>query len=696
MRLKRWLFAFVAILLSLVLLCSCADPAGNQTDSTDTTAQTEAAETEDTDTEESTTETAVPELIPCQTAVVENPDWGYRAYSVGVSEPTIAAAKLLDGGDVEVVSYNPGACEVYVYDCFGHKAIIEVTVADDEARSIAYQANPCVEQYIDAYDFGVRPYDPDGANEDHTANLQAAIDYAYEQGGGTVYLYPGIYDIDFLHIRDNVTLEMYSGFEDATDGFTDALAEMVENGEVTVLRGTRIMNNQLNANGRDGSSDFTIRGGVLDNNNSTRTIFLFGLASNVVIENVIMKDIKNDHMIQITGCDNVKIKNCIFAGFVWGGTFTREVIQIEPSMPGAHGSADTAPQRFAEGEYICPENVEIDNCYFGPSDENPGPHIAIGHHWCAHEANCDTLKITNCFFDRCSYSAIRFANIVNVEITGNKFVASKDANKLCNEINPAFIILYTYNEDVTYTNIVDDRLVTKALANEQSGSHHINIQNNEFIVEQGSDKRIITAGGNNQTPGALYWANVLRQDTYDSTPYTVSGYFATSNYMSDLSFCNNKIVYEGQPTVNDYMCGFSAIHGVLFEDNDIQLNGGCTFKQSYQNINGLSVTRCTKGEAAETYKMDMQKSDKHILLTHDSGSTVKIMSDGNYLLTLIATEGGSIKISSTRDGNITVDVIADDGYRFAGWVDDSGAAFNKTGEYTITKTLKLKAIFEKG
>ena len=93
--------------------------------------------------------------------------------------------------------------------------------------------------------------------------------------------------------------------------------------------------------------------------------------------------------------------------------------------------------------------------------------------------------------------------------------------------------------------------------------------------------------------------------------------------------------------------------------------------------------------------MNMRNCDNHILLTHESGSTVKIRSDGSHVLTLIATEGGSIEIGSTLDGNILVDVIADDGYRFAGWTDDGGAAFSKTGEYTITKALKLKAIFEK-
>lgn len=679
MKFNKTSIFFLVLALSAVILVSCQK--GNESSDSTTTVPT--------------TNEQPPEivLVPHDKTVVANPDWGYTAMSVGTSDPTIVSATLLDKGDVEIVSYNPGAAEVYVYDCFGHKAIIEVTAADDENCTLTCKANPCTEEYIDAANFGVTPQMPGIKPVDVTNKLQEAIDYAYKQGGGTVYLYPGIYKVDFLHIRDNVTLEMYSGYTDATEGFTDELAQAVREGTVTVLQGTRIMNNKLNDYGRNGASNFTIRGGVLDNDGSTRTILLFGHAKNVVVENVIIKDIKNDHMIQVTGCENVEIKNCIFAGFEWGGTFTREVIQIEPSTPGAHGGADTAPQRFAEGEYICPKDVTIDHCYFGPSDERPGPHIAIGHHSSAQDANCENLQITNNVFDRCSYSAIRFANIVNVEITGNKFIATADTNKLCTESNPAFIIIFSYTSACTYNNIVDGRKITKAYAEEKSGSHNLNIANNEFSVEKGSDKKIITVEGTIYTPGATYRTGVLRQDVYNSTPYSLTGYFRNTNFIGNLNFSDNKITYGGQPGFGDSAFYFKRVFGLTFENNEIELNGA-RFTKAYNNIKGVYVESCFNGEEAETYKVTMYKSSCYIQIPNADGSFVNIVAPKTYPLTLIACEGGRIEITSTTEGNIIVKVIANDGYNFTGWK-NGDAAFNQSGKYTISSSLTLKAQFAK-
>jgi uncharacterized repeat protein (TIGR02543 family) len=486
---------------------------------------------------------------------------------------------------------------------------------------------------------------------------------------------------------------MYSGYEDATNGFTNELAKMVKTGKVTVLQGTRIMNNVLHGIGREGASNFTIRGGVLDNNNSTRTIFLFGLANNVVLENVIMKDIKNDHMIQITGTSNVTIKNCIFAGFQWGGTFTREVIQIEPSTPGAHGSGENPPQKFAAGELICPKNVEIDNCYFGPSDENPGPHIAIGHHGSAHEANCENFKITNCIFDRCSYAAIRFANLVNVEITGNKFIASKDANKLCEEKDPSFIILFSYSSAATYNNIIDGRKVTKALAQEKSGSHNLNISNNEFSVEKGSDKKIITVAGTSYTPGSFYQAGVLRQDTYDSKPYKLAGYLRSTNYISDILFTNNKVTYSGQSTSKDSAFSFTRVFDLSFENNDIQMTD-CSFKYEANGINGLHLSNCKSGVEAQTYTVSSQTGKGTIILKNSDGSTAQLKFSISAKHTIVAETGGRIEITQDTSGNVTFTPVAKDGYTFVGWVDTNGKSI-AAGSITVSEQSTFTAKFTK-
>lgn len=650
-------------------------------------------------TEEATAATEVTEeslnAEPRSSVTVENPGWGYDAHSVSVSDETVVRAELdKKTGNVTLTSYNPGEATVYVHDCFDHKAIIKVSVADDADCTIAYEASPCTEEYIDAADYGVLPGKSTSNLPDYSAHLQKAINYAHNQGGGTVYLYPGFYYIKVLRMRENVTLKMYSGFTDAREGFTDELAKMIKNGEVTVLVNSRIMNANYNDYGRNGSSNFTISGGVIDNNHTTTSTVLFGLSENIVVENAIFKDIKNNHVFQITGCNNVAIRNCIFAGFEWGGTFTRETIQIEQSSPGSHGAnVETTPQRFENGEIYGSKNVTIDSCYFGPSDELPGAHIAIGHHGTAHEAVCDNLQITNNIFEDCTYAAIRFASIVNVEITGNKFINAKNTNKFCDNDDPALIIIYPNTSNVTYENIINGQKVYKAVSQEQAGSHNLNISNNEFTVAAGSDKRIIDVKGTTFTPGVIFKAGVLRQDTYDSKPYVLTGYFKSTNYIGNLNFTDNKITYEGQPTVKDAVFKFVNVYGLGFENNDITLNG-CKFRSANYGIEGLYTSACPTGEKAETYAIESQSVRNYLSIPHPDGGEAHLIFKLEATHYLIAGEGGRIELSSDTKGNVYVTVIPNEGYTFSGWTTDSGA-FTDKGDVIVSSKITLKANFSK-
>jgi len=656
---NRLLLLFIIAILFLCALTSCKAKNGK--------------------TPEDTTVNEATVLIPHDTVLVKNPDWGYTAMSVGVSDPTIVSATLMDGGDVEIVSYNFGSAEVYVYDCFSHKAIIEITVLDDENRTISYTANPCAEDYIDAADFGVTP-----TLEDCSLQLQSAINFAHNQGGGTVYLYPGIYRFKQIIMKENVTLEMYSGFTDAKDGFTMELHKAVLGGKVTVLKNSHIFNNANGAYGRTGQSNFTVRGGVLDNSS-----IIFSLAKNVLIEDLIIKDKESSHMVQITGCEDLAFKNCIFAGIDYSG-FTYEALQIEPSRPNAHGI-----HLFEEGEIVCPKNITVNGCYFGPSMKKPAPHIAIGHHGSAHEANCQGLIITNNVFDGCSYAAVRFAHIVDAKITGNKFTATKKSNKLCTEADPAFIILYSDTSSVTYENIVDKRSVTKALGSEKSGTHNVNISRNEFFVEAGSDKRIISVNGTSILPGAIYKENVLRQDTYNSKPYLLSGYFKSTNFVSNVKFKDNHITYTGQPTFTNYAFSFTNVYALDFSGNKVDLQNGCLFKNADNSIKGLYTKDCHSGESANTYKITTEKSPKYVSVQKADGAFFNMFASGKYELTIIAQTGGRIEIVSDTSGNVAFSIVPKDGYEFKGWIDAGGTDFEPENGYKITSDLVLKAVFEK-
>ena len=650
--------------------------------------------------ETSATETVVTEaettaLIPVEpeTVTVENPGWGFPAHSIEVADPNIITAELVKSSwNLTVTSHHVGETEIAVLDCFGHKATVSVKVSEN--GNISYEAKPCEEEFIGAAQNGIVGSKNSSNLVDQTSKLQALINKTAQNGGGEIFIYPGFYKISLICMREGVTLKMYSGFTDAREGYTPELAEKVKKGEVTVLMVTRIISTDYKDYGRNSACNFTLSGGVIDNNHSTQSTLLFGLSENIVIENMVFKDIKNNHVIQITGSDNVTIRNCIFAGFEWGDTFTRETIQIEQSHPGSHsGDHANAPQRFDYGEMYGCDNIVIDSCYFGPSDELPGAHIAIGHHGTAHEPIVDGFKITNNVFDRPTYAAIRFANIVDVDITGNTFIADQDSNKFCDETNPAFIILYSNTSTITYENIVNGQKVTKAIAEEQSGSHNVNISNNVFTVGKGSDKKIIVATGTNINPGAVYKAGLLRQDTYDAKPYKFAGYIKSTNYISDIIFTSNKVTYSGQGTSKDSAFSFTRVFDLTFENNDIKLTD-CSFKYEANGINGLHLSNCKSGAEAQTYTVSSQSGKGTVVLKLPDGSAAQMKFSASAKHTVIAEEGGRIEITQDNDGNVTFTPVAKDGYTFVGWVDASGKAV-AAGSITVSEQSTFTAKFTK-
>jgi len=669
---------FITLILTAALAVSCSE--GIDTPETTLLEETTEAETA---------------LIPVEpaTVTVENPGWGFPAHSIEVADPNILTAELVKGSwNVTVTSHHVGETEIAVLDCFGHKATIKAKVSEN--GNISYEATPCEEEFISAAKYGIVGSKSTTGLADQTSQLQSLINRVAAKGGGEIFIYPGFYNIKVISMREGVTLRMYSGFTDAREGYTEDLAEKVRKGEVTVLILARILNTDFKDYGRNGSSNFTISGGVIDNDHSTQSTLLFGLSRGITIENMIFKDIKNNHVIQVTGCEDVTIKNCIFAGFEWGDTFTRETIQIEQSHPGAHsGDHANAPVRFDYGETFGCNNVTIDSCYFGPSDELPGHHIAIGHHGTAHEAVCDGFKITNNVFDRPTYAAIRFASITNVEITGNTFTATKDSNKFCEEANPAFIILYPNTGDVTHTSVVDGRKIVKGFGFEQAGTHNVRIADNEFTVEKGSDKRIIMVTGTGVNPGVVYKENVFRQDTYDGKTFVVTGYFKSTNFMGNIDFSENKITYSGQPAAKDFVFRFQGVYGLKFANNELNLTD-CKFARTDEGVSGLSKNAVHERPKSETYTIQARASSKYITLPHADGTAADLVFSSTDTHTLVAGEGGRIELSGDNRGNVTVTVIAEDGYVFDGWTTEQGA-FTSSGSVKITSKTTFTANFKK-
>lgn len=673
------------LLATLTLLAACSTPTPPVTDDTTpgddipvetTPAQTSPAETTPAET------TRDPLLKPTAKGRVKNSEFGLRPHKVVCSDPALLE---FEAGAVvsNLYGYADGTVTLDIEDCFGHKASATVTVTGD---TITVRATPCTESFIEAGQFGAVP----GDSIDDTKAIQAAIDAA--KPGDTVYIYPGIYVVDHLCMKTGVTLEMYTTMTDAHTGFTKELASQVNRGLVTVLSGVRIMNTPFKTPGRDGYSDFTVRGGVLDMKGTTKGAIIFGKANNVVLENVILKDMKNNHAIQLTGCTNTTVRNCMFAGYTWGGTFTREVLQVEPSTPGATGAVPNSPIQFEEGEFNYGENIEISHCYFGKSDKYGAPLMAIGHHSQAGTANVTGFYIRDNIFDEVLYASIRYCNLVDTEITGNTFISTSKYMNVDHDDakTPAHIVLYSSTSTTKYTGINSGKSVTVATPQAQSGIHNMKIEGNTFRVGKGSDKRIIYATGSDHTPGLFYEGNLLRQASYDDPKATAfNGYTVCSNYMENIDFVNNTIDIEGQPTYTNFLMYFYRIRGLEVSGNKINY-GSAKFSTDAEGIVGLSTRGCTMGDHPDQYVIMTGKQGD---VTFKGGAKdISLVASGSFAVN-IAVEGGRLEMDSDGNGNATVTPIPDEGYKFEGWQYADGKAVGD--KLVVSAGTKLVAKFVK-
>lgn len=669
-----------AVLLSLAWLTGCqtdSPPPADTTMPVTTAAETTAAETTAAET------TAAPEpepvipadRVPTVQSSLKHAEAGLRPFTVTSSDRLVAEGEP-SKFSTYIYGYADGTATLSFTDCFGHTASCDVTVRGGE---ITLTPHPPAEDFIEVtLDYKANGYDI----ADDTAAIQKALDDA--RPGDTVYLYPGTYMTGRLVMREGVTLEMYTTMTDATDGFTDELAHRITRGEITVLSGAKIMNNAYNQPGAEGCSGFTIRGGAIT---PAAGSLIFTCADGVLLENVILKESGNSHTLQLSGCTNTTLRNCLFAGYKMGTVFTREVVQIEPTRPNAIGEPPNAPLTFEEGEFHYCENIEIDHCYFGKSDQNGAPLIAIGHHGQHGDANVTGLRITDCVFDEMLFAGIRFSNLVDVEITGNTFISTAAYPNVKHEqtINPACIIIYSASSATTYTSVVTGQTITHADTREQSGTHHLRIENNTFRLGEGTDKRILHITGTAYTPGLFYHAGTLRQTAYNTTPYRFYGYSVCTNSIDNVRFAGNTITFAGQPTYRDYFFYTLRVDRLTVEHNTIEAPADVSFSADNREIPGVRILgRESDGGTIAT-------GPKGNILVESPGDGITLKATQALTVKVKAAEGGCLLFSDDSAGNGIITPVPDDGFTFDGLYAPDGSRI--TGSYSITAAVTLTARF---
>ncbi len=622
-----------------------------------------------------TTAETEPDRDP-ETQRIEASEFGLEPIIIR-GESDIADIVLEDDGSVKLTSKASGNASYRIENNYSEAATLNVSVDEYLKITFEVEAFKAPENSVNVKDFGAKG---NGSAND-TTPIQKAIDSLKD--GGTVYIPKGTYMVSYLVFREDIHIRLAGNLPDATVGYTDEIADYVKNGDVAILRRNGKNNHMfynLNRGGycTEGVSNIALSGGVLDCV-TTGMAFVWSCADGVLFENSIVKDISNNHAIQIGGCSNVVINNIMFAGYTSGDALTRETIQIETMTPNAlSGNLATTPVKCDAGDYQYNKNVSVTGCYFGKSDVS-GPHqTPVGHHSSRDKANCDGLIFSGNVVDNPLMYGLHLTNFVNVDIKDNLFISTEQTAKLADDT--ALISLYTRVNAETYTD-KNGVKITSSCKNEQIGNKNIVIKNNRFVLGGNTNLRVLYITGTGLKPGATITGNINRVDEFGGTPYKYSGYIRSTNVIENIDFSDNTVELEGKTSYTDYLFRVSSVFEFNFENNTIPTEGNI-----YRNSDACLLFATTNpGNCTRTINID-PSAGKIIFVTKNSEIEYKATRSGTLTL---KSEGGR-RIDVTVEKGV-VRITLDDLTNFEGWFDGDKAADLAAGfSGNITLTAKFK------
>ncbi len=670
----------------------------------------------DGDGESTTEQTTAPKGDPVDNKTVTHRSLNFYPWSVTTDNDYIADAVIDDNNEkLKINVYSDGVATLTVKDYWDNTATVEVTVENSKITDCKVSA------FSDPKSVNIKIQGGGRGVQDDTALVQKYIDGFKD--GGTLYFPAGTYNLGNIQLREGITLKLQGKVEDIAAGYTDELAKRVADGEFAIFRGAFLTNYDINVRGGGnyGASNISIIGGMIDLNGeiaSGAQIDLnldgpanersggglaFSRGENLLVQNVLFKDGYATHFIQLAGVKNATVKDCMFAGYVvkpntLGSTTdildSRETIQIEQG----HAWACTN-QMLNAGEFYYCENVTVDGCYFGDSDQAGYQLVPIGHHGDNGPASVTGLKITNNIFDNPYLAGIKVLNYVDVEITNNKFISEEKGHGFR---NTALIDLVVRNWDM-YVNDADDdpslKVDTKfmdengtlvsgkflaAMKYESDGLKNFDISGNEFVISGNSDKRAISLKSSAYTYGVNTEKNVIKLVQGETYGKAYTGFVKSTNFASDISFTNNKISVTSNNLGKNAPVLFSDVYNLTVKDNTVELGDGVSFSQSYGGVSGISVLNEKNYVVSNTFTVNASLQGCKIILPNGKGGTITYTTSSSAILKLIPTEHVRFKFEITSPKELVITVVCDDGYAFDGWVNTSSST-------TISGSLSLTA-----
>lgn len=352
---------------------------------------------------------------PIEFCIYKNTDAKLKSYAATVNNFTNEQLQaMLDGNTL--INVREYAVRVYnsqkAGDCTRH------FFADDKDT---YYITPSDTPYRNEY----MGYDSYNKNTRHYYVFCAVMDQVERNGGGTVVVKAGTYNItNEIPIPSNTTIKLENGVVMKKKAETGTTALPSNNGIFAFVEPKHSSSTPVVYSGYGGVHDVNIVGpeqgsAIIDNNSyQTGICLVMAHCKNVKIENITFINGNGGHFIELDASTNVSISGCRFEGHVDSRVNNKEAINLDTPDKETLGfirnwtSYDQTPNL----------GIKITNNTFVNQE------VAIGSHSYSENKPHRNITIEGNYIDGCDGAAIQMMNWNNVTVRNNTITnVSKNA-----------------------------------------------------------------------------------------------------------------------------------------------------------------------------------------------------------------------------------------------------------------------------
>lgn len=156
--------------------------------------------------------------------------------------------------------------------------------------------------------------------------------------------------------------------------------------------------------------NIVVNGGVFDGNKTNSTVMKAAHAKNVAFNNVVFKNARDSHLVEVAGIDGLRFIGCTFQDQTRNNANAAKAMSPEALQIDILNKTHFPTYR---AEDLTMKNVVVDRCTFRNVPRGVGSHTGV------YNNPMDNIAVTNCTFTGIDTVAIEFYNTVNLKITGN-------------------------------------------------------------------------------------------------------------------------------------------------------------------------------------------------------------------------------------------------------------------------------------